>query len=598
MWLRSTRLRLASACVVMSFAPVVADDGTTPRDSILAHRAAAVLRRSCARCHRGKGSESGYAFDVNDINSLATDGVVTAGDPGASSLFEVMYEGRMPPRNRPQLPRPAPVDVDAIKEWIAAGAPPLPAAEPRSAVTLADEYRAVLAHLRSVPRAERANWRYFTFGNLHNDRSVDAETIVGARLALTKVLNSLSWQPQPVIPEMLAPACTVAAVDISRLGWTREHWSALVAAYPYALSYGSLEDAALDEYDRELRELRHDAAPAILRADWMVARGSQPPLYYTLLFDLSLPELISRPADPHAPANPKGMTDRDLERFLAVDVIADIGGGRVARAGFTHSGISGQNRLVERHETRDGRYYWKSYDFKSSNRSAILTEFPLGPRFAGNAFLDLAFEHDGGEIIFGLSNGLQGYLLVDGAGRRIDAGPIEVVGDALKTSGNEKIVAGVSCIACHRQGMIENPDDEIRAFSAVVGDARAQVRRLYPEPETFRRLVADDRTSFVTAIERILGPAPGGGSVVDMPEPVGEITRRYLLEPVRLETAAAELAVSPDRLRHAIASDPELRRLGMQVLLREGGGLWRAAWESPTDFALMKQVARRLGYDQ
>ena len=31
------------------------------------------------------------------------------------------------------------------------------------------------------------------------------------------------------------------------------------------------------------------------------------------------------------------------------------------------------------------------------------------------------------------------------------------VGDSLKTSGNEQIVTGVSCIACHRQGMIEAP---------------------------------------------------------------------------------------------------------------------------------------------
>ena len=38
-------------------------------------------------------------------------------------------------------------------------------------------------------------------------------------------------------------------------------------------------------------------------------------------------------------------------------------------------------------------------------------------------------------MIFTLPNGLQGYFLTDGVGKRIDSGPIEVVSNALKTSG-------------------------------------------------------------------------------------------------------------------------------------------------------------------
>jgi hypothetical protein len=595
--LMKTRGILVAVVVAVSLMPTGsrADEASSEGDT--ARLAASILRRSCARCHKGKGSESGYAFDVLDVESLADNGVLIAGEPDSSSLFEVLYEGRMPPRNRPQLPRPSAAETEIVKAWIVAGAPPLPPPVPRPAVSFADELSAVIAHLRSVPRDERPNWRYFTLANLHNDASVDAAAIDMARMALVKVLNSLSWQPRPVVPEPLGGAGVLLAIDISRLGWTREHWNRLVADYPYSLGYASLEDTSLHELDRELRDLRRDGSPAILRADWMVGRGSQPPLYYAILFDLSLPELVSRPTDTASPANPKRMTDVDLERILGVDAASAIASGRVNRAGFTHSGVSGQNRLVERHNTRSGSYYWKSYDFKSSNRTAILSEFPLGPRFDGNAFNDLAFEHDGGEVIFGLPNGLQGYLLVDGRGRRIDAGPIEVVGDALKTSGSEQIVAGVSCIACHRHGMIETPDDEIRSVSGVVAEARDHLRRIYPETAEFRRLIDADTAIFVSALDRIMGPVPGGGSVADLPEPVGETARDYLLEPVRLETAAAELSVTADHLRKMIEVDSVLRTLGMRVLLYDGGGIRRAAWESPVEFPLMKQVARRLGYD-
>ena len=86
---------------------------------------------------------------------------------------------------------------------------------------------------------------------------------------------------------------------------------------------------------------------------------------------------------------------------------------QVARAGFTQSGVSGHNRLVERHEAAYGAD-WKSYDFKSSDGLGNLFLYPLGLVFHKNPFERFAFKHDGGGIIFNLPNGLQGYMLVDG----------------------------------------------------------------------------------------------------------------------------------------------------------------------------------------
>lgn len=591
-------LLLASVplCVAQDDNPA-ADAQASAEQRELASEAGLILRRSCARCHRGKGSESGYAFDVLDIESLSNDGWVKAEDHQDSEIWKVMYSGRMPPRNRPQLPRPSPEEVDVIQRWIAGGAAAIPPATRRTFVSVKDELLAILAYLRQLDRDDRLNMRFFTLTHLHNDLTVDDEQLQTTRTALAKTLNSLSWEARLVEPVAIDERQLVYAVDIDALGWGREHWNAISQAYPYALSFGALDDDEIEDIDQDLQDLRGaDRTPVAVRADWIVAVGARPELYYELLFDLELPELLNRHTDPGSLRNPKSMTDYDLERYLGVNVQENIRIGKAVRCGFTDSGVSGQNRLIERHGLRSGGFYWKSYDFLSSNRKAILSEFPLGPVAADNEFNELAFLHDGGEIIFNLPNGLQGYLLVDAAGRRIDAGPIEVVADSLRTSGNEQIVAGVSCIACHRNGMIEAPNDEVREFSGAVADAREQVQRLYPEDDDFREWVERDQRDFQRALVEVTKPFLNGEDIRELPEPVGEVARRYHLEPLTLETVAAEINIAPDRLRAAIETSPRMKLLGMRILLRKKGGIKRAAWESGAT-PLFQLIAREFGYD-
>src|SRR5262249_42645988 len=114
------------------------------------------------------------------------------------------------------------------------------------------------------------------------------------------------------------------------------------------------------------------------RGDWFVAAASHPPLYHEVL---ELP-----------------LNEKELEKQLRVDVAGDIRSERVARAGFNGSGVSRNNRLVERHESGYGAY-WKSYDFASNAGQKNLFGVPLGPGTAVNNFA-----HDGGEIIFNLPN--------------------------------------------------------------------------------------------------------------------------------------------------------------------------------------------------
>src|SRR5262249_14865434 len=153
------------------------------------------------------------------------------------------------------------------------------------------------------------------------------------------------------------------------------------------------------------------------------------------------------------------------------------------------------NRLVERHEAAYGAY-WKSYDFRSGDGDGNLFLKPLGPLtlFDRHPYADQAFVHAGGEIIFHLPNGLQGYMLVNGKDERIDEGPPDVVRDKNETAGRATaIVNGLSCMACHQHGMIrDSVRDEVRDGAGVQGEARDKVRRLYLKREEMDKLLAAD----------------------------------------------------------------------------------------------------------
>jgi serine/threonine-protein kinase len=476
----------------------------------------------------------------------------------------------MPPED--EKPRPSKEEVAVLERWVRAGAPavaPVVAARPFKGHR--DVLAALRDHLRKRDRDDRPFQRYFTLTHLHNNPAVGEADLRLYRAALSKVVNSLSWKSGVVVPEAVDGEQTVFAVDLRKLDWDRCHlWAEVLKAYPYGLKFDHDPDQAVRDLAREVYELAGTDLPFV-RADWFVATASRPPLYHRLLYETLL-------------RLPRDMTARDLERKLGVYVADNFKRDKLARAGFTASGVSGQNRMVERHESPYGAY-WKSYDFKSNAGRGNLFRFPLGPAFAGNPYADQAFVHAGGEIIFNLPNGLQGYLLVNGKDGRIDEGPIEVVSDSLKTSGTAKVVNGISCMACHKHGMISDFKDTVRAGSALLGDARDKVNRLYVKPEAMARLVAEDTGRFVAALGRAAGPFLKAGAdrdkdVKDFAEPVGAVARLYLLREVEAAEAAYELGL-PDarRLRGAIDSSERLRELGLRPLSR-GGTIKREVWES------------------
>jgi len=359
------------------------------------------------------------------------------------------------------------------------------------------------------------------------------------------------------------------AIDLRDLDWDINGlWQQVLKTYPYGLKHdrhpdqAGLRQLALAVYRQTGTDL------PLLRADWFLANASQPPLYEALL---------------RLPA-----TAGDLEKLLKVDVRANFRRDKLARAGFARSNVSGQNRLIERHEAAYGAY-WLSYDFKTEEGRGQLTRFPLGPLNlfpeGKHPFPDQAFEQAGGELIFHLPNGLQGYLLVDKAGKTIADAPADVVRDKDETAGrNTIIVNGLSCMACHNRGMKRDFAETVRDGAGVGGDALDKVRRLYPPPDRLKRLLDADEELFLRGLDRAIGPFVKVGEDAnkpagDFPEPIGLLVKSYLRQQLTLEDGARELGVAPAVLQGAIQGNDDLKELGLKPWAANGT-VSRRTWES------------------
>lgn len=539
-----------------------------PDPAKLAEQARAILEKNCYRCHGQDGSNEGRMNFILNRQALVEKKKVVPGDPEQSRLYRKVKAGAMPPDE--EQPRPSASDIDVLRQWIAAGAPPF--ARDEYAVRPIEQYvlSAIRTHLGQVPSDQRVFQRYFILTHLHRNPKVPKADLRIYQAAVSKLLNSMSWQSEIAVPTVIGADKSILAVDLRHIGWEQHQaWNDLLRSYPYGLRCDHDPDETVQQLAREVYDRTGTVQPFV-RADWFVANAARPPLYHSLL---RLPR--------HA---------TELERDLHVDVPRNIQAERLVRAGFTSSGVSSQNRLVERHEARYGAY-WKSYDFKPNQGRSNLFQFPLGPSFAGNEFSDLAFEHDGGEIIFNLPNGLQGYLLVDGKDNRIDAGPIEVVRDSRQTSGTPVIVNGLSCMACHEHGMIRGFKDTVRGGTGVSPAARVKVQKLYPEAATMDKLLEQDEQRFRQALAK----ATGSFASEDR-EPIGLVARTHVNKELGLSDAAAELGLTqPAQLKAAIQNNNRLRALGLGPLA-DGNTIKREAWESlRSTLSPFQEAARELG---
>jgi serine/threonine-protein kinase len=528
----------------------------------IATRAEAILRKHCFACHGKEGQKVRGKLKVLDRAVLLDPErkIVVPGKPDESELVKQVEGEMMPPETRPKL---SAEDRKALREWVAAGAPAAAAAPAASADAearrrpLGADYvlQSVLNDVRQLAEADRKSVRYFSLTHLLAG-GITKDELAQHRDALARAVNFLSWKRTLVRPVAVEPTHTVFRIDLRSLGWDRallrkgqesghSLFDLALLEYPYGVlvPQSAAYQALLREYVGPAGLVR--PVPCV-RADWFVSVATQPPLYHDFL---GLPATLG-----------------ELERLLGVDAEADVRESRAVRGGVVTSGVSRNNRVVERHAAQYGAH-WKSFDFRTSQGPENIFEDPVDLHPAG------------GEMIFALPNGLHGYFICNGKGERIDAAPTGIVVDA---NASDRVVRnGLSCMRCHDRG-IKTFSDAVRptllkASGATAFD-RAQALRLYPEQAALDRLLKTDEEAFAAALRRLHGAAPAG-------EPLRPVSRRYLDEPLGLDVVAAELGRPEARGLEDRFRLPAFARTGLAPLAT-GEKVHRDAWEADFDRAV------------
>ena len=509
--------------------PAPADRAALPADATLYETAAhAVFSTHCARCHQvgrlkdGLNKPYSGLGHILELRRLAEDKkFVTPGDPAGSKVLNVIGESGYPsmPYDN-QTGFPAAQEIAHVATWIRSLGR---TAAARPFISLADEHRLALADAHRQPPRRWDRIRYLSLRVPHNDAGVSDANLRGYRTAALKLLNALSWNPNPFRHRAADDHRILIRIFLPDLNWTADTWRLLERQYPHGAAGGA------DESLRLLRMMTGAEAP-VMRADWFASVASVSPLYYELL---GLPDAMGA-----------------LEEYLGIDLRANIRNEQVIRAGFQDSGVSTNNRLVERHAMGSG-FFWTSYDFAGSAGRRNLFEYPLGP--AGALSTERAFRHDGGESIFTLPNGFHAYYLSAADGARLDVGPAEIVRDDDYTDGTGEVVNAISCMSCHSRGMRINTDtvrpvalNNLR-FSA---DERQMIAALYPGQDQVDTVLKQDTASFRSAMERAgLDPdAEAGGR-----EPIRGLFVYYVDDFIDFARAGNELGLTEDQLRSRLS---------------------------------------------
>ncbi len=526
--------------VILTF--VMLGFGSAQAQDNLAQEAYAIFQQSCLGCHGEHGSFTEDLI-IESAPALVADGAVVPGDPDVSELYKRLLgptgNGFQMPFNQPPLSDAA---IETIRRWIQAGAPDWEVQYDVNFITPDAMLDTIQRHLETLSAFDRPFARYFTLTHLYN-AGESPEALKAYKIALSKLVNSLSWGVEVINPRPIDLQETIFYIDLRRYQWDirNEAWTQIEREYPYSIEFDPETQAGLHEKLAHLRT-EMDCEVPFVHVDWFLANASLPPLYHDIL---DLPE-----------------TDQELEAQLGVNVTRNINtapGVRVWRAGFLKSGVSGYNRVVERH-TSDHGAYWKSYDF-------------AGDSDVQNIFIHpLTFRHDGGEVVFHLPNGLQGYYISDASGNRINEAPTTIVSNP--AASNPAVRNGLSCIGCHTEGM-KKFKDEVRAeimLRLPEGPVKDQGLRLYVEQSKMDVLVADDTDRYREALEKTGGVF--GGTV----EPVHRFYEEFQ-RPVEAAHAAAAVGLETEMFRQEIRDKQRLRDLGLAGLL-EDRGVSRNTWTS------------------
>ena len=523
------------AFIICGILPTVAQD-------TLGQQAYAILENKCLNCH-GTGGSFTENLLIQDRDQLIAGGSVVPNNPDASELYLRLISTDI--AKRMPLAQPALSDnaIAIILDWITQGAPDWEVEQDINFITTDTLLDTIQAHLTTLASYERPYARYFTLTHLYNAGETP-ENLQAYQNALSKLVNSLSWGHDIIKPHPINPSQTLLYIDLRHYEWdewdTRDDmWKRIEQDYPYTLEFNPQTEAERFEKLAQLRQETQSNVPFI-HADWFLATASLPPLYHDIL---RLPD-----------------TDLSLEQQLGINVARNIQqspGIRVARAGIVDSGVSKNNRVVERHTSVYGAY-WKSYDFAGSVGAQNIQTHPL------------SFQHDGGEIVFNLPNGLQAYYISDDKGNCIDKAPTDIVSNP--AASDPAVRNGLSCIGCHTKGM-KTFEDVMRTTIELTENPnydKTQALRLYVGQDKMDKLLEQDTEKYRQALVQ----ATGHG--FEDIEPVHR-AHEVFEQPLAAADAAAALGLKTEALVQQIQDKQSLQNLGLTALLGDGT-INRDAW--------------------
>lgn len=528
----------------------------------LGRQTAELFRAKCFNCHGNASRGYKGGLNLTELQSLKTKGLLNFLSPERSVLVErIQPGGGMPESGEPLTAG----EIDLVIRWVRAGAPdsegqllhsqntdsvaPIEIEKNNTEESRPHELDLVfliLEDIKRLSRAELLDSRYLTFHPYYYARTSN-EDLDTYRNGLLKLINSLTWNRNPVRLKAVDRQKTVYRVRLSELGWSTGKWNQLANRNPYHI-----------EFNHPLAEFLYSMIPdtrrPYIRADWFAFTVSRPPFYYSLL---DLPQNSSQ-----------------LEALVKLNPRGSLNSGLVARAAIRNSGISRNYRVIERHPIEYGAF-WRSYDFDANtgNRNIFNHPLPKSDQAAN------AFEHAGGEIIFNLPNGLQAYWLEKADGARLDVAPTEIVSDRSQPDG--RIINGVSCMSCHNQGLhirydelLELVENTPNRFSKNELDL---IHFTYRKKEALEPLFKSDIERFNSALKRI--------GVVEKPEreSIRALADRFEAK-VDLRAAASELGISVQALELVTRRDTKVAQVVFQL---KSGGIPRDAFND--EFSILAQ---------
>jgi mono/diheme cytochrome c family protein len=483
---------------------------------------AALLQRRCASCHTyGEADEGGWG-SVLDLSRMIDADIVVPGDPDASRLIHrVAVVGDMP-RNSNRL---GDQEIEALRSWIKE------LDRPRRKPSFSDSDVLDAISMDQIRlRSRSSDYRYISLAHFVTEGRPAGE-LEEARRALSLVVNSLSRRGNLVDLLAIEETGSILRLRLGELGWDEALWDNLTSFYPYCLRSEAAAHQAL------YNQLRTEAP--VVRGDWFLATATRSPLYEQLI---DLPDNLDLLA---------ARLDLDVTRDINHPGLAEPD--NLVRVGLRKSGVARENRLVERHLGGQGQYLWLTYDFLSGEGSSDLLANPLGPRSRDQQGFTHTFEHAGGEAIYTLPNGLQGYMLVDAAGKRLSNAPIEMVRDSRRRSG--VVENGLSCLGCHANQGILRPieTDEVARYaekrsSSYLAPELDEIEATYPlvlRPDVF----ALDAARYRASVSALPGDgSPGGtGEYTSLINLVGQYEAN-----LGFQGALTELTEEPSNLRERL----------------------------------------------